>query len=222
MATSPTRIDRVNILLVDDQPAKLLTYETILGELGDTLITANSASEALQHLLKTDIAVVLVDVCMPDLDGYELAAMIRQHPRCRRTSIIFVSAIMLTDLDRLRGYEMRRGGLRAGAGGARDPARQGRRVRRPLPEDPGAGTAERRAGGPGRRADGGAPAHHRRTAGGSAAQGRVPGHARPRAAQPAGADPHRRAAAAAEGAQRGRTAAAPATSSSGRSSTWSA
>ena len=105
MATSPTRIDRVNILLVDDQPAKLLTYETILGELGDTLITANSASEALQHLLKTDIAVVLVDVCMPDLDGYELAAMIRQHPRFRRTSIIFVSAIMLTDLDRLRGYE---------------------------------------------------------------------------------------------------------------------
>ncbi len=105
MATSPTRIDRVNILLVDDQPAKLLTYETILGGLGDTLITANSASEALQHLLKTDIAVVLVDVCMPDLDGYELAAMIRQHPRCRRTSIIFVSAIMLTDLDRLRGYE---------------------------------------------------------------------------------------------------------------------
>ena len=100
-----TRIDRVNILLVDDQPAKLLTYETILGGLGDTLITANSASEALQHLLKTDIAVVLVDVCMPDLDGYELAAMIRQHPRCRRTSIIFVSAIMLTDLDRLRGYE---------------------------------------------------------------------------------------------------------------------
>jgi signal transduction histidine kinase len=106
MATSPTRIDRVNILLVDDQPAKLLTYETILSGLGDNLITANSASEALQHLLKTDIAVVLVDVCMPDLDGYELAAMIRQHPRCRRTSIIFVSAIMLTDLDRLRGYEI--------------------------------------------------------------------------------------------------------------------
>jgi signal transduction histidine kinase len=104
MAT-PTRDDAVNILLVDDQPAKLLTYETILSGLGDTLITANSASEALQHLLKHDIAVVLVDVCMPDLDGYELAAMIRQHPRFRRTAIIFVSAIMLTDLDRLRGYE---------------------------------------------------------------------------------------------------------------------
>ena len=100
-----TRIDRVNILLVDDQPAKLLTYETILGELGENLIKVSSASEALQCLLDQEIAVVLVDVCMPDLDGYELAAMIRQHPRFQKTSIIFVSAILMTDLDRLRGYE---------------------------------------------------------------------------------------------------------------------
>jgi signal transduction histidine kinase len=100
-----TRIDRVNILLVDDQPAKLLTYETILEELGEHLIKASSASEALQCLLDNEIAVVLVDVCMPDLDGYELAAMIRQHPRFQKTSIIFVSAILMTDLDRLRGYE---------------------------------------------------------------------------------------------------------------------
>ena len=100
-----TRIDRVNILLVDDQPAKLLTYETILGELGENLIKVSSASEALQCLLDQEIAVVLVDVCMPDLDGYELAAMIRQHPRFQKTSIIFVSAVLMTDLDRLRGYE---------------------------------------------------------------------------------------------------------------------
>jgi len=100
-----TRIDRVNILLVDDQPAKLLTYETILGELGENLIKVSSASEALQCLLDREIAVVLVDVCMPDLDGYELAAMIRQHPRFQKTSIIFVSAVLMTDLDRLRGYE---------------------------------------------------------------------------------------------------------------------
>jgi signal transduction histidine kinase len=100
-----TRIDRVNILLVDDQPAKLLTYETILGELGENLIKVSSASEALQCLLDNEIAVLLVDVCMPDLDGYELAAMIRQHPRFQKTSIIFVSAILMTDLDRLRGYE---------------------------------------------------------------------------------------------------------------------
>jgi signal transduction histidine kinase len=100
-----TRIDRVNILLVDDQPSKLLTYETILGELGENLIKASSATEALEHLLKNEIAVVLVDVCMPELDGYELAAMIRQHPRFQKTSVIFVSAILMTDLDRLRGYE---------------------------------------------------------------------------------------------------------------------
>ena len=103
--TSTTRIDSVNILLVDDQPAKLLSYETILSSLGETLITATSATQALDCLLKNEIAVVLVDVCMPELDGYELAAMIRQHPRFQQTAIIFVSAVMLNDLDRLRGYE---------------------------------------------------------------------------------------------------------------------
>ncbi len=101
-----TRIDRVNILLVDDQPAKLLTYETILSDLGEQLIKATSASEALQCLLDNEIAVVLVDVCMPELDGYELAAMIRQHPRFQKTAIIFVSAVLMNDLDRVRGYEV--------------------------------------------------------------------------------------------------------------------
>jgi signal transduction histidine kinase len=103
--TAVTREDPVNILLVDDQPAKLLTYESILGELGENLITVSSATEALESLLRHDVAVVLVDVVMPELDGYELAAMIRQHPRFQQTSIIFVSALLLTDLDRLRGYE---------------------------------------------------------------------------------------------------------------------
>ena len=102
---SATREDPVNILLVDDQPAKLLTYESILGELGENLIKVSSATEALEFLLRQEVAVVLVDVVMPELDGYELAAMIRQHPRFQQTSIIFVSALMLTDLDRLRGYE---------------------------------------------------------------------------------------------------------------------
>ena len=103
--STPTRVNRVNILLVDDQPSKLLTYESILGDLGENLLTASSATEALDTLLRTEIAVVLVDVCMPDLDGYELASMIRQHPRFQKTSIIFVSAVLMTDLDRLRGYE---------------------------------------------------------------------------------------------------------------------
>jgi PAS domain S-box-containing protein len=98
--------EKVNILLVDDQPAKLLSYSAILGQLGENLIEANSGREALEHLLRKDIAVVLVDVCMPDLDGFELAAMIRAHPRCQQTAIIFVSGIHMTDLDRLKGYEV--------------------------------------------------------------------------------------------------------------------
>lgn len=101
-----TRDDKVNILLVDDQPAKLLSYEVVLRELGENLIKTESAAEALQVLLKNDVAVVLVDVCMPDLDGFELAKMIRDHPRFQRTAIIFISAIHLTESDYLRGYEM--------------------------------------------------------------------------------------------------------------------
>jgi signal transduction histidine kinase len=96
--------DKINILLVDDQPAKLLSYEVILAELGENLIKASSAREALEQLLRKEIAVVLTDVSMPDLDGFELAEIIREHPRYQRTAIIFVSAIHLTDPDRLRGY----------------------------------------------------------------------------------------------------------------------
>jgi PAS domain S-box-containing protein len=98
--------DKVNVLLVDDQPDKLLSYEVILEELDENLVKASSAREALQFLLKNDVAVVLIDVCMPELDGFQLAAMIREHPRFRKTAIIFISAIHLTDVDRLRGYEM--------------------------------------------------------------------------------------------------------------------
>jgi signal transduction histidine kinase len=100
-----TNDQKVSILLVDDQPGKLLSYQTILEQLGENLITAGSATEALEQLLRHDIAVVLVDVCMPDLDGFELAGMIREHPRYQKTSILFVSAVHLTELDRLRGYE---------------------------------------------------------------------------------------------------------------------
>jgi two-component sensor histidine kinase/DNA-binding response OmpR family regulator len=98
--------DKVNVLLVDDQPDKLLAYEVILGDLGENLVKTDSAREALQFLLKNDVAVILIDVCMPELDGFQLAAMIREHPRFRKTAIIFISAIHLTDVDRLRGYEM--------------------------------------------------------------------------------------------------------------------
>ncbi|HEV2300509.1 MAG TPA: response regulator, partial [Stellaceae bacterium] len=98
--------DSVNILLVDDQPPKLLSYEAILAPLGENLIKAGSANEALERLLKHEVAVVLIDVCMPELDGFQLATMIREHPRFRSTAIIFVSAINVTDFDLLRGYEL--------------------------------------------------------------------------------------------------------------------
>jgi PAS domain S-box-containing protein len=97
--------DRVNILMVDDQPGKLLTYEAILSELGENLIKTTSAKEALEKLLKIDVAVVLMDVSMPEIDGFELAEIIRQHPRFQKTAIIFISAVHLTDLDRLKGYQ---------------------------------------------------------------------------------------------------------------------
>lgn len=97
--------EKVNILMVDDQPAKLLSYEAILGELGENLIKTGSGREALEVLLKTDIAVVLMDVSMPEMDGFEMAEIIRQHPRFQKTAIIFISAVHLTDLDRLKGYE---------------------------------------------------------------------------------------------------------------------
>jgi len=95
---------KINILMVDDQPSKLLSYEVILAELGENLIKASSATEALNILLKTDIAVVLMDVSMPDVDGFELADVIRQHPRFQKTAIIFISGIHLTDSDRIQGY----------------------------------------------------------------------------------------------------------------------
>jgi signal transduction histidine kinase len=95
----------VNILLVDDQPAKLMSYEAILAPLAENLIQASNGREALEHLLQTEFAVVLIDVCMPDIDGFELATIIREHPRHQRTAIIFVSAVHLSEIDRLRGFE---------------------------------------------------------------------------------------------------------------------
>jgi signal transduction histidine kinase len=96
---------KVNILMVDDQPAKLLSYEVILSELNEHLLKAHSGREALEILLKNDIAVVLMDVSMPELNGFELADMIRQHPRFQKTAIIFISGVHLTDLDQLKAYQ---------------------------------------------------------------------------------------------------------------------
>jgi signal transduction histidine kinase len=100
------RPEPVNILLVDDQQAKLLSHEAILAEMGETLLKASSARQAFELLLRHEIALVLIDVCMPDLDGFELAGMIREHPRFQAIAIIFVSAVMLTHPDQLRGYQL--------------------------------------------------------------------------------------------------------------------
>ena len=109
MEQTPTVVnepDRIKILVVDDQPAKLLSYEVMLAEIGATLIKASSACEAFECLLKHDVALILVDVCMPDINGFELATLIREHPRFQRIAIIFVSAVMKTDLHQLRGYDL--------------------------------------------------------------------------------------------------------------------
>ena len=98
--------DKVNILLVDDQQAKLLSHEVVLSEMGENLLKASSAREAFECLLKNEVALILIDVCMPDLDGFELATMIREHPRFQNTAIIFVSAVMMAHLDQLRGYKL--------------------------------------------------------------------------------------------------------------------
>ena len=94
----------VTILMVDDHPSKLLTYAAILNELGENLLTARSGREALDLLLKHEIALILLDVQMPEINGFELATMIRQHPRYQQTAMLFISGMHLTEMDMLEGY----------------------------------------------------------------------------------------------------------------------
>ena len=153
--------EKANILLVDDQPGKLASYEVILSELDENLLKASSAKEALEILLKTDVAAILVDVCMPELDGFELAQMIREHPRFKDTAIIFISAVLLSELDSLKAYEM------GGVDYVSVPvvpgrsASQGASVRRSLPQVEGAGAYQQRAGTPGEGTHLGARGRHR-------------------------------------------------------------
>ena len=101
-----TPVSRARILLVDDQPSRLLTYESILSGLGVDCVWAFSGTEALGRLLKDDFAVILLDVNMPGMDGFEVARLVREHPRLERTPIIFVTAVNVSEFDRLRGYEV--------------------------------------------------------------------------------------------------------------------
>jgi signal transduction histidine kinase/ActR/RegA family two-component response regulator len=101
-----TQVDPVDILLVDDQPARLLAYRAILAPLAENLIEASSGAEALGHLMERECALILLDVNMPVMDGFETASMIHQHPRFEKTPIIFVTAINVSDMDRMRGYKL--------------------------------------------------------------------------------------------------------------------
>ena len=97
---------KVSILIVDDRPDKLLGYETILDELNENVVRANSGKEALRCLLQQDFAVILLDVNMPGMDGFETAALIRQRQRSETTPIIFISAVNDTETHVSRGYSI--------------------------------------------------------------------------------------------------------------------
>ena len=96
----------VNVLLVDDQPSRRLTYRAVLEPLGEKLYEAESGEDALRLLMRHDFAVILLDVNMPGMDGFETASLIHQHPRFAKTPIIFVTAVNVDDMDRLRGYAL--------------------------------------------------------------------------------------------------------------------
>ena len=96
---------KANILLVDDQPARLLTYQSVLSVLDQNLVCARSGLEALEKLMRDEFAVVLLDVSMPEMDGFEAAQLIHQHPRFEKTPIIFVTGVHVNELDRLKGYK---------------------------------------------------------------------------------------------------------------------
>ena len=102
----PPAKERVSILMVDDKPSRLLTYRAILDDLDEHFVEASSGTEALKLLMTHDFALILLDVSMPGMDGYETASLIHQHPRFENTPIIFVTAVNVSEFDRMRGYRL--------------------------------------------------------------------------------------------------------------------
>src|SRR5690606_8398523 len=96
---------QVNILIVDDLPEKLLVFETILEPMEANLISVRSGREALQQILLRDFAVILLDVNMPGIDGFETASLIRQYHKTRKTPIIFITSY-IDDVQTARGYAL--------------------------------------------------------------------------------------------------------------------
>jgi PAS domain S-box-containing protein len=101
-----SHMQKVNILLVDDNPENLVALEAILGDLGQNLVKAHSGREALRYLLKHEVALILLDVEMPNMDGYETAALVREREKSRNTPIIFLTAINTTDFHVFKGYSV--------------------------------------------------------------------------------------------------------------------
>src|SRR2546428_1028142 len=97
---------KTNILLVDDRADKLLALEAILSSLGQNLVKARSGKEALRHLLHQEFAVILLDVSMPCMDGFETAALIRKRPSSEQTPIIFITSINASENHIAKGYSL--------------------------------------------------------------------------------------------------------------------
>ena len=97
-------VERAKILLVDDRPENLVALEAVLGALDQTLVRANSGEEALKALLTDDFAVILLDVQMPGLDGFETAAHIKRRERTKDIPIIFLTAVSNGPHHTFRGY----------------------------------------------------------------------------------------------------------------------
>src|SRR5438067_11315341 len=97
---------KVNILLVDDEPRNLVAMSTVLESGNHRLVLAHSGEEALRHLLRDDFAVVLLDVHMPGMDGFETAELIRGRERSHETPIIFLTAAISGEISIARGYSL--------------------------------------------------------------------------------------------------------------------
>lgn len=105
-ARTGTQESPVSILLVDDDPTKRFAVKSVLSPLGETVVEASSGADALRQLLRQEFAVILLDVRMPIMDGFETAHLIRQRPRSELTPIIFVTALDQAETDMGRGYEL--------------------------------------------------------------------------------------------------------------------
>jgi len=105
VAREPAVERRVKILLVDDTPENLVSLEATLSGLGQELVLANSGREALRHVLNDDFAAILLDVRMPDMDGFETAELIRSRPRSREIPILFLTGYR-NEEHLFRGYDL--------------------------------------------------------------------------------------------------------------------